>query len=963
MVYSFYSSSQMINKFSPLVEVTMEIKLEATTAHLWFEEIISGDRYENLDDIIKRIDRALWYAKAMIEGGQNEEGTFIPLDDERLKVEVVATIGQLKEFKLITLTRYKAKEASGIGSEIDQEYDQLFKDFINQIDHVGTLLQEKIKQDFEQYKIIQVVLIIATILLSLIGFLIQFRYDHILTQNILKTNKARQTAEKKEQSLNTIMNSMGDGIITTDIDGNLTRINPVAEALVGWSQADAQGLPLKTIFPIIDATTRELIPNSVDIVISTGETVYLSNHTTLISRDGTEYQITDSVAPIRDSDNNILGMVLVFNDVTEKYRIREKLNQSLQRLSLHWQDSPMGMIEWNTDCEFIDLNPAAEQMFGFRKSEIQGQHITKNILPDNARETVDKVWADLLTNTGERRNRNENVTKDGRTILCEWYNTPLVNEEGKVIGISSLVMDITEQERLKEQEQDNKDQLQQVLNSMLTMVATLSPNGAISFINTPPLLILGLAESDVTSFKLWNGPWFSYSKMMQSMIENDCKRAASGETINREVEIATLDGLLWIDFSVHPIFDKKGKVTLLVAEGRDASRRKLAEEHAIRSQKMEALSKIVGGIAHDYNNMLGVITGYTGLLKRKCQDVDGAEKFISEIVHATERGKKLTKKMLNFSRPESSHAESCNMNLVLQSFQDILAKSLTAVIKLEFDLNNEDWLVWLDVSELEDAILNMAINAKYAMPEGGGLSISTHNIHLAEKEAKYLNLAANDYIILAIADTGTGIDAVVKDKIFDPFFSTKGDAGNGLGLSQVFGFMERAGGAINVNSKEGEGTLFSLYFPRYKQLTDSAKITNMTSIEPELSGGETILVVDDEPALRELARQILLDAGYKVLTAGDGKEALDMIPTQPIDLIFSDIIMPNMDGYQMAQKVLEHYPTIKIQLTSGFSGDRDSILSDSRLKDNILYKPYDSRELLSHVRLLLDGYILPKGRL
>jgi len=772
-----------------------------------------------------------------------------------------------------------------------------------------------------------------------------------------------QLLEQREQNLAITLNSIGDAVITTDVEGRVNRMNPIAEQLTGWLLTEAKGLSLKTIFPIIDASTRESIANPVDNVIATGETVYLSNHTTLIAKDGTEYQIADSAAPIRDAHNNILGMVLVFNDVTEKYHIREELNRSLQRLSLHWQDTPLGMIEWNTDFEVLDLNPAAEQMFGYSKAEVQGQHITQNILPESARVAVDKVWAALLSNTGGRRSLNENLTKDGRTLLCEWYNTPLIDDEGEVIGVSSLIMDITEQERLKNQEQKNKDQLQEVLNSMFTMVATLLPDGTINFINIIPLEIAGITENDVINKKLWEGPWFSNSKTIQGLIENDCTRAAAGEIIYREMEIAVSKGQLWIDFSIHPVFNELGEVKSLVAEGRDVSRRKLAEEHVIRNQKMEALSKIVGGIAHDYNNMLGVITGYTGLLKLKCQDVDGTDKFLSEIIHATERGRKLTKKMLNFSRPESSHAEPCKLNQVLESFHDILAKSLTAVIQLRYDLTAGNGLVWVDKGELEDAILNMTINAKHAMPEGGSLTIATQNIFLAEKEAKYLNLAPNDYIKLIITDTGMGIDETIKDKVYDPFFTTKGEAGNGLGLSQVFGFMERSGGAIKLYSQIGLGTQFSLYFPRFYQNPAKNQENIKNIVEPNLSGNETILVVDDEPALRELARQILLDAGYKVLTASDGKEALDILPAQAIDLVLSDVIMPNMDGYQMAKKIMEFYPKVKIQLTSGFSGERHSILKDSVLKDNMLYKPYNSNELLTRIRLLLDNHIVPKSEL
>lgn len=450
MGYSFYCSSQMINKYSPLVDATMEIKLEATTAHLWFEEIIAGDRNENLADIIAHIDMALWYANAMLEGGENQEGLFIKLSDEALITEVKATIEQLNEFKRITFSRYKAKEFSGAGSAIDQQYDKLFNNFIAQIDNVETQLQQKIKQDFNQYKAIEIGFILIVVILSLCGFIIQFRHDRALANNLLTINKARDRAEKKEQWLSIIMNSMGDGVITTDFVGNVTRINPAAEKLTGWMFSECKGLPLKSIFPIVDASTGETIENPVDKVIATGETVYLSNHTTLIAKDGTEYQIGDSAAPIRDAENNILGMVLVFNDVTEKYHNREQLRRSQQRLSLHWQETPLGIIEWNPGFEFVDLNPAAEKIFGFSKGELLGRHASEKILPKSARPAVNLICQQLLDNTGGRRSRNENLTKDGKIILCEWYNTALVNDDGEVIGISSLIMDVTESQKLED---------------------------------------------------------------------------------------------------------------------------------------------------------------------------------------------------------------------------------------------------------------------------------------------------------------------------------------------------------------------------------------------------------------------------------------------------------------------------------------------------------------------------------
>ncbi|MCK5668191.1 MAG: response regulator, partial [Gammaproteobacteria bacterium] len=467
-----------------------------------------------------------------------------------------------------------------------------------------------------------------------------------------------------------------------------------------------------------------------------------------------------------------------------------------------------------------------------------------------------------------------------------------------------------------------------------------------------------LTQDDVLGKKLWDCPWFSFDAITQEQIRSDCQLAAEGEFLEREVEFSLTDQTIWVDFSVHPVFDEHGDVRFLVAEARDATRRRLAEEHSKRSQKMDALGKLVGGIAHDYNNMLGVILGYAELLEMKHGDLAGTENYISEIIRAGERGRTLTRKMLAFSKSESSNPSTCNINQTLVDLKDMLAKSLTASITLHYELNEKNWPLWLDTNELEDAILNICINAKDVMPEGGSLTIQTENTYLARDEAKLLGLTANDYLKLSITDTGYGMDEETKSHIFDPFFTTKGDLGNGLGLSQVFGFVERSGGTINVYTQLNSGTQFSLYFPRYSSEDYVSEPFDKKSA-PQLTGDEFILVVDDEPALRELANQILTHFGYRVLTTSNGETALNILATTSIDLVLSDVIMPNMDGYQLARQVSEKYPSVKIQLASGFSDNRH-LDSELHLKDNILNKPYSSKELLSNIRLLLDGYLLPK---
>lgn len=506
--------------------------------------------------------------------------------------------------------------------------------------------------------------------------------------------------------------------------------------------------------------------------------------------------------------------------------------------------------------------------------------------------------------------------------------------------------------------ESSQKKMQQVLDGLLTMAGILLPDGTLDFANSTPLKLSGLKQQDVLGKKLWDCPWFSHNNTVQNQIRSDCQLAAQGEAVDREIEFALLNSIIWVDFSVHPVFDEQGTIKFLVAEARDATRRRLAEEHSKRSQKMDALGKLVGGIAHDYNNMLGVILGYAELLDMKCTDIEGVKDYINEIIRAGDRGRVLTRKMLAFSKSESSNPDRCDINNTLHSLKDMLAKSLTASINLEYNLYPQAWPVWVDANDLEDAILNMSINAKYAMPKGGSLTIKTGNTTLTREEAKLLGLTVNEYLKLSITDTGCGMDEETKNHVFDPFFTTKGEAGNGLGLSQVFGFVERSGGAINIITQLGKGSQFILYFPRYHSENKENKTLNSHSA-PQLAGDDCILVVDDEPALRELAKKILTHFGYRVLTANSGEAALNILASQSIDLILSDVIMPKMDGYQLARQVSNQYPSTKILLASGFSDIRH-MDSDQNLRKNMLNKPYTSKELLTSIRLLLDGYLLPK---
>ena len=385
----------------------------------------------------------------------------------------------------------------------------------------------------------------------------------------------------------------------------------------------------------------------------------------------------------------------------------------------------------------------------------------------------------------------------------------------------------------------------------------------------------------------------------------------------------------------------------------DVTERRSQEELLRRTQKMDALGRLSGGIAHDYNNILGIVLGYAEQIQANKTDSKKIEDYAKHIVHSAERGAMLAKKLLTFSRYKQPDTEIININTLLKEQQHMLEKILTSGHKLTLDLADNLWSVELNSSDLEDAIVNMCINAMHAMKQSGQLTIKTSNEQFKVIDARHLGVSVGDYVQLSITDTGSGMDEMTREKIFDPFFTTKGDQGTGLGLSQVYGFIERSGGTIKVYSELGHGSRFALYLPKSTKVISETENIVIDELQ-NINGNETLLVVDDEEAMADLAFEMLSAQGYHVLTANDGEQALALLKHEKVDLIISDVIMPNMDGFQLAKQVRQHYPNIKIQIVSGFSDNRNNDEVDKSLHENMLNKPYSAKVLLARVRQILD---------
>jgi nitrogen-specific signal transduction histidine kinase/CheY-like chemotaxis protein len=388
-----------------------------------------------------------------------------------------------------------------------------------------------------------------------------------------------------------------------------------------------------------------------------------------------------------------------------------------------------------------------------------------------------------------------------------------------------------------------------------------------------------------------------------------------------------------------------------------------SEEHLRQSQKMEALGRLAGGIAHDFNNLLTAIIGYSSLLYDRLAGDESAIDQVLEIKTAGERATSLTQQLLAFSRHQVLQPKVLDLNAIVADFDRMLRRLVGERIKVAVDCEPALRQVRADPGEIGRAIMNLSLNARDAMPEGGTLTIETANVTLTEVDVPNKELAPGRYVMMAVRDTGVGIDAEVRAHIFEPFFTTKDTGkGTGLGLATVLGIVEQSGGAIRCESEPGRGTTFAIFLPAVAEAVDKgAHPAGFLAKAPK--GSEVILLVEDEDAVRKLARMILEASGYVVLEARNGREGLALCEAHagPIDLLVSDVVMPELGGRELAEGALKLRPGMKVMFMSGHT--QDVILKEGVQKGTaFLQKPFTAVEIAQKVRETLDSAARSAGQ-
>lgn len=541
------------------------------------------------------------------------------------------------------------------------------------------------------------------------------------------------------------------------------------------------------------------------------------------------------------------------------------------------------------------------------------------------------------------------VRPDGQVRAVHSFGEVMRDKSGRARGMIGAMQDITERKRAEEQ----LSRLFTAVEHAGEAILVTDSAGTILYVNPAFENTTGYERGEVIGK---NPRILQSGKHDKAFYQHMWDTLLSGEVWRGRFTNKKKDGTLYEETAtISPIRDEAGNVVNYVAVKRDVTSESLLQRQLIQAQKMEAIGTLVGGIAHDFNNLLQVINGYAEMSMFRLTEGDPGYSALLEIRRAARSAAELTQGLLTFSRRVESNLRPVDLNQELHEVAKMLARTLPKMIEIEMDLSEPLDPVNSDPAQLQQVIMNLAVNARDAMPNGGRLSIETKNVYLDEEYCKsFLDVAPGNYVFLGISDSGTGMDEETRKHIFDPFFTTKETGkGTGLGLSIVFGVVKSHGGFIQCYSEPRHGTTFKIYLPALRKTCEVAETHELAAYT---GGNETILLVDDEEPVRRLAAEILKKFGYTVLTACDGKECVEVFSREKdkIDLLILDLIMPEMDGSDCLREILKIAPQAKVVIASGYVADGQIDQALETGAKSFVTKPYDARQLLERVRKALD---------
>lgn len=647
--------------------------------------------------------------------------------------------------------------------------------------------------------------------------------------------------------------------------------------------------------------------------------------------------------------------VTQLEEAVQKHRRNEAvLRQHLDSLLQH---GSLPIVTVDSDHIITACNTYFSDLFEFEEREVLGKNLDEVIarqedLQEAIAYTQNTLKGKVIHGVGRR------YTKSGKAIDIEFTGVPVVID-GEVTGAYGIYQDVSEQKKARKALQNEKDKFETLVERAPLGISLIQADGRYTYINPKFTHIFGYTLEDIPTGREWFRKAFpeqEYRRQVISAWIQDKASAGKGETRPRQWTVTCKDGSKRI-IHIGSVTMENGDQLVMY---QDVTEAKQLEIQLQKAQKMESLGTLAGGIAHNFNNVLMGIQGRASLMLMDRDSSHPDFSHLKGIEEYVQRASELTKDLLGFARGGKYEVKPTDLNAVVVHENRMFGPTRKE-ITIHEELAEDLWSVEVDQGQIQQALINLYVNAGQAMPGGGALYIQTENVTLDQDQVRPFEVNSGRYVRLSVTDTGTGMDEATREKIFDPFFTTRQmGIGTGLGLSSVYGIIKNHGGFITVHSQKGQGATFHLYFPASK-----AAVTETENPSGEVAAGEgIILLVDDEEMITTVGRQMLRKLGYSVVVAGSGEEAIEIMnhahgnpPTgdrPPVpDLVILDMIMPGMGGGETCDRLKQIHPDVKILLSSGYSinGQAQEILD--RCCDGFIQKPFDIKTLSQKIRELL----------
>jgi len=772
--------------------------------------------------------------------------------------------------------------------------------------------------------------------------------EYLLSRAIryaIERKRAGEALRESEERYSALFDRSLDFIYVHDFEGNFIDANPAAFESLGYTEEEIPSLDIASLlsedqipiaFKVLEEITntgsqKEL--TEFKLKRKDGKYVYIETKGSLIYRDGKPYAVQG-----------------VARDITMRKLVEEALRKSEEKYRTILVSIEDAYFEVDIQGNFTFFNDSLCKIHGYTRDELMGMN-NRQYMDEETAEKVYQTFNRVYTTGKPAKGFEwEIIRKDGNKRHIQSSVSLMKDTEGRPIGFRGIVRDITEKKEIETELTQTKNFLQSILDSSIDGITTTDLHGEITHTTPKVKDILGYEQRENVGKKI--SIFYGNGKEDAKAIMKELTE--KGELRDHEMKMIRKDGeFIDVNLSASLLKNEKGEVIGTLGIYRDITERNRLEAQLAQAQRMEALGTLAGGIAHNFNNLLMGIQGNASLMLLEIDPTHINCERIKNIEKSVQNGSRLTRQLLGYAREGRYEVRPISLNLVVEETSNTFGTTKKE-ITVHQDFAKDLYGIKADQGQIEQVLLNLNINAADAMPGGGDLFLKTMNVTHKDMKNKSYEAKPGNYVLLTVRDTGMGMDKRTRERIFDPFFTTKGLAkGTGLGLASVYGIVKAHGGYIDVDSKKGHGTTFSIYLPASERKIEKP----VKSARRTTEGAGTILLVDDEEMVLDVGVQLFKTLGYTVLEAKGGREAIEIYKESKdeIDIVLLDMIMPDVGGGEAYDRMKEINPDIKVLLSSGYSIDGQAAEIVDRGCDGFIQKPFNMKVLSQEVRKILDN--------